>query len=67
MRDDLPVPSCVQCGDPILSTTESGAYRVVYATVEPRATPEEEAPSMRLVHAECWPAFAEAHDIEIEP
>jgi hypothetical protein len=66
MRDVLPLPSCAHCGDPILSKTESGAYRVVCATVA-RATPEEEAPSIRLVHAECWPAFAKAHDIEIEP
>jgi hypothetical protein len=67
MRDELRVPNCAHCGDPILSTTEPGDYRVVYATVEPAPTPEEEAPSIRLVHAECWTAFAEAHDIEIEP
>jgi hypothetical protein len=66
MRDDLPVPNCTQCGRPIFDKTrESGAYRLVYATLE--AKPEEEARSIRLVHSECWPAFAEAHGIDIYP
>jgi hypothetical protein len=68
VRDDLPVPNCTQCGRPIFDKTrESGAYRIVYATLEERAKPEEEARSIRLVHAECWVDFAEAHGIDIEP
>jgi hypothetical protein len=65
VRDDLPVPNCAQCGRPIFD--RGWTHRVVHATyVEDPAErdPNQEARSMRIVHEECWPAYAEAHDIE---
>jgi hypothetical protein len=70
MRDDLPITKCAQCGRPIFDrTSESGAHRMVYAALDDpaeRTAPEQEARSMRLVHSECWGAYAEAHGVEQE-
>jgi hypothetical protein len=42
---------------------------MVYAALDDpaeRTAPEQEARSMRLVHSECWGAYAEAHGVEQE-
>jgi hypothetical protein len=53
----------------ICQPARRGAYRMVYAALDDpaeREAPEQEARSMGLVHSECWPAYAEAHNIETE-
>jgi hypothetical protein len=62
VREDLPLVTCRQCGQPIF---EAGSpHRVVYAISaeepEDRDT-EQEAPTARLVHTDCWPQYVESH------
>ena len=67
MRDDLPVPDCAQCGRPIFD--RGWTPRVVHAIyVEDPAErdPNQKARSVRIVHEECWPAYAEAHNIDAD-
>ena len=54
--------TCQQCGQPIF---EPGSpHRVVYAISaeepEERDT-EHEAPTVGLVHTDCWPQYVESH------
>jgi hypothetical protein len=62
VRKDLPPVTCQQCGQPIF---EAGSpHRVVYAISaeepEERDT-EQEAPTVGLVHTDCWPQYVESH------
>jgi hypothetical protein len=65
--DDLPVPNCAQCGRPIFD--RGWIHRVVHAIQVGDAAERDakrEARSMRIVHEECWPAYAEAHNIDAD-
>ena len=64
MRDDLPVPNCAQCGRPIFD--RGWIHRVVHAIHVEKDQAQREARSMRIVHEECWPAYAEAHNIDAD-
>lgn len=62
MRDDLPLVTCKQCGQPIF---EAGSrHRIVYAisAEEPEERDaEQEARTVALVHTDCWPRYVESH------